>query len=754
MKKRAMVLLLILALLLGLTACGKKEKAPYNGIIYTEEEAALRLDRLGDPQVLDGCVVEDTIYLLIYGADGQSYQVVRQPLAEGEAELLPAYQPLGGENAFSLNGSLRAGPEGTLWLWEMASVNGFNADGEFTGREDLAVLRQLDAEGRELFRFEEDQEKLQEALGLGSISEILSDAEGDLIVRAEKGLAVMDRDGALQFTMEPDSAYGSVALLGDGRVGFCDWNLTDGCRLRVIDKASGGWGQTYPLSMADTAGVHDGDETALFYYNLGDELWAWRQGEDGDPGQGERMLNFLDAGIDRNSVNSFSFLSGGRLAVLCGQLWEDASKTRLSILTPTEAASLPEKKVLTYAAFYLGLSERAAILEFNRTNPEYVISVTDYSQYGTLTDLSGGMTKLATEIGAGRVPDILAVWNIPVVQWGARGLLEDLWPYIDNDPELGREKLMTRVLEAAETGGKLYEISDSFRFCTLTGARSVVGDRYTWTGEDMWAALEKMPEGSVPMRASQDRSGVLLGLMQMDWDRFVDWEKGNCRFDSEEFRELLEFCGSFPAAGSDTGYQGEALEVLERRQMLLSWDVMELDDLQEYRFLFGDEVSFVGYPNPWGEVGSSFMLEKGLSMSSDCRHKDAAWSFMRQLLLPHETIESNDFLAFPINKSDFQKKMEQDMTPKRVKNGQEIPYTVTVDAGSVELTRDAYAATQEDLDQIMALYEQVDTVLRVDSALADIIAGTAGAYFAGDKTLDETVELIQNRASLYISEQS
>ena len=81
MKKRAMVLLLILALLLGLTACGKKEKAPYNGIIYTAEEAALRLDRLGDPQVLDGCVVEDTIYLLIYGADGQSYQVVRQPLA-------------------------------------------------------------------------------------------------------------------------------------------------------------------------------------------------------------------------------------------------------------------------------------------------------------------------------------------------------------------------------------------------------------------------------------------------------------------------------------------------------------------------------------------------------------------------------------------------------------------------------------------------------------------------------------------------
>ena len=39
-----------------------------------------------------------------------------------------------------------------------------------------------------------------------------------------------------------------------------------------------------------------------------------------------------------------------------------------------------------------------------------------------------------------------------------------------------------------------------------------------------------------------------------------------------------------------------------------------------------------------------------------------------------------------------------------------------------------------------------------DDALADIIWNSAGPYFAGDRTLDQTVELIQKRAQLYINE--
>lgn len=36
--------------------------------------------------------------------------------------------------------------------------------------------------------------------------------------------------------------------------------------------------------------------------------------------------------------------------------------------------------------------------------------------------------------------------------------------------------------------------------------------------------------------------------------------------------------------------------------------------------------------------------------------------------------------------------------------------------------------------------------------MQEFIYESCGAYFAGDKTLDETVDLIQNRVTLYINE--
>ena len=40
----------------------------------------------------------------------------------------------------------------------------------------------------------------------------------------------------------------------------------------------------------------------------------------------------------------------------------------------------------------------------------------------------------------------------------------------------------------------------------------------------------------------------------------------------------------------------------------------------------------------------------------------------------------------------------------------------------------------------------------LDLGLLDIILEQVQPYFAGDKSLEETVQLMQNRASLYVSE--
>ena len=76
----------------------------------------------------------------------------------------------------------------------------------------------------------------------------------------------------------------------------------------------------------------------------------------------------------------------------------------------------------------------------------------------------------------------------------------------------------------------------------------MVGARMTWTYDDFWAALDSMPEGSTSMGDSEmgSRSAMLVAQVKYNMPLFLDLEEGICRFDSEEFRLLLEFCSRFP----------------------------------------------------------------------------------------------------------------------------------------------------------------------------------------------------------------
>ena len=65
---------------------------------------------------------------------------------------------------------------------------------------------------------------------------------------------------------------------------------------------------------------------------------------------------------------------------------------------------------------------------------------------------------------------------------------------------------------------------------------------------------------------------------------------------------------------------------------------------------------------------------------------------------------------------------------------------------------DVKATTQAEYDQIMALYNAVDSLYDYDQKISEIVSDEAGAYFAGDKTLDECAAQIQSRVKIYVNE--
>ena len=150
---KAKYIIPLFALLL-LTACGRKdETAALSGqTFYMPENVAFTS---GLQQVTGGCAVGDTVYLIgRVDNKGSGHLIQRLPLAGGEAETLPAYQSALPSGGFTIFSTLQAGTDGTLWVMERLMRQSASEDGRGFQQEEVHILRNLDADGKELSRFE------------------------------------------------------------------------------------------------------------------------------------------------------------------------------------------------------------------------------------------------------------------------------------------------------------------------------------------------------------------------------------------------------------------------------------------------------------------------------------------------------------------------------------------------------------------------------------------------------------------------
>ena len=798
MMKRGAALLLALTLTLGLAACGKDKDngtEQLTGKVYVPEFLDFNLDV---EYISGGCATGDAVYLMgsksqereetdpatgeiLYYYD-EIYSLYRIPLDGSDPVKLEAYQPTalpeGTEGNVGVE-SITAADDGTIWLTEHVGVYTFDLPENFNPEnddkwnyhtyEESIIRRQLDASGNEIGRV--DISDLAGKLGVEYVYANLFDRAGNLYAVTETEIIMLDPQLNKVFSVEGEDIAGSPTLLSNGRLGLLNYiydeeKETGAWTMKTVDPEAQDWGEEYTLP-ENAYNAYPGGGEYLFYYQNGDSIYGYKAGA----AEGEKIFSWIDSDINRSNMEFFSFLPDGRVVVVTREWQSDNSKVELAIMTATDRSQLPEKTTLTYATMYLGYDVRSQIIEFNKTSDKYRIEVRDYSEFATAEDSSAGLTRLNTEIVAGNVPDMLETSSIPLRQYAAKGLLEDLWPFIENDTDIGgRAGVMEHVLNAAEQDGKLYEIFTNFAIRTVAGPKNIVGDRMSWTLADLQEALAKMPEGCAIFGQTDTKTDMLSNVMAQNADSFVDWSTGQCRFDSEEFKALLAFCNSFPAEydweNSQDEWEDPYTRIISGKQMLTSvyfsqlrWDFLENDGL----FKSQGGAAFIGYPREDGGVGSSFTTNGGVAMSAACKDKEGAWSFMRTRLLSQSTDEESAryWSNFPVNKADFDKMVEEAMTvqyeqdengqPLLDENGQPIEIKETWWI-SDDLQLEQGAVTQEQYDRFMALYNAVDSVYYFDEAIYDIVADMAGAYFAGDRSLDDTAAQIQSRVTLYVNE--
>ncbi len=414
----------------------------------------------------------------------------------------------------------------------------------------------------------------------------------------------------------------------------------------------------------------------------------------------------------------------------------------------------PDKEVLVFAQLSGSNSERSVrrdvIDRFNRSHDDVQIVVKDYSL--TATD-DQGPDRLLVEMASGQVPDIIDLGgSLPLYQMVKKGYLEDLWPYIENDPELGREGVLEAPLKLSEVDGGLYMLFGSVGIETLIGSAEVVGDRTSWTLRDLQDAFAAMPEGSTVLSFDTSRSAISGSLLRYAAGAYVDREAGTCSFDDPSFRSMLEFIQTFPTddeVNKETAGLGDAWDALieeararQRKglQLLEELTYLSLDRLAYWDALWGGRCAFVGYPVEDGSVGSMFRPGgPQLGISSSCGNKEAAWEFVRTVM----TNLSDSQSVIPLERDAYEVKKNTAMTVKTILD---INYVT-----NEELT--APPLTEERVREFEEFFNSIDKICIWDISLMNLIHEICDPYFAGAKDLDETIRLLQNRVGLYLSEQ-
>lgn len=407
------------------------------------------------------------------------------------------------------------------------------------------------------------------------------------------------------------------------------------------------------------------------------------------------------------------------------------------LLRPATPYELRDRTVLKAAVFNAhGVKELAA--QFNAQSPDYELELVDY--VGETGSVDQALTRMCAELGAGSGPDMVCFerrwdrWELNIRGAFAlirNGLLEDLTPYIDAEPELGREQLM--AWDALSEYGGVYYLGPSFAVDCMMGLKeNFEGCRGMSMQEylDMEAALEPWQD-----MCSRMDSEYFFELMITSYlDRAMDWETGSCDFDNAEFVSILEAASRVKSDRSKEfelpGQFENTWSRLGRGQVLMmrtsrGGGTTSLAFDADYS---GREVCYFSLPTVDGEELLRVQLELAAGIFAGSEQKEGCWEFIRFTLM--DPTANMHIGSRPLYRPLFDEMLEA--------NVGDYPNQISI----------------EEAAELRELVERADKLAIYDDSAMDIILEEAGAYFAGAQSAEQTAEYVQNRLSIYVAEQS
>ena len=230
-------------------------------------------------------------------------------------------------------------------------------------------------------------------------------------------------------------------------------------------------------------------------------------------------------------------------------------------------------------------------------------------------------------------------------------------------------------------------------------------------------------------------------LVEASIEDYVDWDAGTADFCKEEFYRILEF----GKATDNREWICPTRESVASGTHLASCEgIVNVADMQYFRWLFGDNAVMKGFPCSHGTGVAVSIGQDSMGICSYSRHPEGAWDFLeyyvgaewteREFSIEGDLIQknfSNYFGGLPVNRQMFEKMLAESMVQQYYDNGE--PYPVLQGEGEVP---DFYANTAQDVEMLREVVALADRRYLPDqSVICQIIGEEISGYRSEERRL-------------------
>ena len=611
-------------------------------------------------------------------------------------------------------------------------------------------IMQCDLEGNEVASMDITDEMLgrgQDEMDYAYISSIVRDKDGNLIMTDTNSfILAYDKDGNKIADIELTSWGNGLVAAEDGNVYYS--YMDDATWEQILAPVELETGK-----LGESIGSIDSYNVSNCYIDANQSVWITEENSlvayDFAADEKKEILNWLDYNVNGNSIMAMIVTEDGKIVAYTSDYNQNGDLYEVVVLEETDEP-LEDKIVLTYATYGTDSDVADAIIRFNKNSEEYRIKVFDY--YSDDVDYETSFNAYNEAILNGNVADIINVDATQYKSMARKGLYADLNEMMEQDADINREDYFENVLKAYEVDGKLCAIPTSFAVTTLVGKKDVWGDVKNVTLEDVKKVMDAAPD-NVSLMDNMSKSYFMYLMTQGMIGNLVNWETGECAFDSDEFIAILEMANTFP---KEYDYENQSMSTPEKIQngsvLLYGESFYEISSYQVVNAFFDAETVAIGYP---GVEGNGALIENSsnlLAVSNDSEYKEAAWEFVKYMI--SEDYQTNYiYWQNPIHKGAFEKLMVE---------AQEKDYYIDENGNEVESPKmtygwdnyevSVYAATEEEVAEYKTILEGAVTLSSYEEEIMTMITEEVEPFFDGKKSAADVAKIIQGRVKIYVNE--